>query len=217
VEGLREVTRPARDHVRVVCISDIHETQNYLTVPPGDLLVIAGDILLKDECSLDDSLVRLRAFNEWLGKLPHQQKVVIGGNHDFTISQLGRVATRQILSNAIYLEDEAKVVCGLRIYGSPVSYGTSDNTAFQVPKDKALEHLDIMPHEVDILVVHGISEKMQDAISEKFHPRFIVCGHWHDKYGFSFGEKTTFINACTVDEIWYLPCNPPVVFDVLHR
>jgi len=217
IDGQKEVARPEEDHVRVVCIADTHETHEYITVPNGDLLIVAGDILFCDECSLSNSLDRLRSFNAWLGKLPHKEKIVIGGNHDFTLQKIGRVEARKVLTNAVYLEDDSRVVCGLRIYGSPVSCGKSENKAFQVPKNKLLEHLDIMPQELDILIVHGISERLQEGISEKFQPRFIISGHHHDQYGFSFSPTTTFINASTVEDLLYLPVNPPVVFDVLYR
>jgi hypothetical protein len=44
------------------------------------------------------------SFNYWLAKLPIEHKVVCGGNHD-RLFQLSRLTSRDLLSNAIYLEN----------------------------------------------------------------------------------------------------------------
>lgn len=98
--------------MRLVCISDTHGLHRQISVPDGDILLHAGDLTTHGRSA------ELLNLNRWLGSLPHQHKIVIAGNHDFVCeAQADQIAA--ILSNAIYLCDQATVVAGLTIYGSP--------------------------------------------------------------------------------------------------
>src|ERR1700734_3849634 len=99
--------------VTIVLLSDTHELHRDVEVPPGDLLIHAGDITF---CSRDPAV--LPNFNEWLGELPHPHKVVIPGNHD---SLLLRETGRNQITNAHLLINSGVEVEGLRIWGSPVT------------------------------------------------------------------------------------------------
>jgi hypothetical protein len=61
--------------VRVVCISDTH---NHIPedVPPGDILVHAGDM------TNGGSIEEIQKQVDWLASLPHKEIIVISGNHD---------------------------------------------------------------------------------------------------------------------------------------
>lgn len=78
--------------VRFVVMSDTHEMESKFgrrpltfyrlpwwfsfsltEVPPGDVLLHAGDF------SMTGGLEPVKEFNEWLGKLPHLNKIVIAG------------------------------------------------------------------------------------------------------------------------------------------
>src|SRR6187200_3451602 len=98
--------------MRIVAISDTHSKHEQIVVPAGDVLVHAGDITLYGK--LDE----LHAFNHWLGRLPHRHKIVIAGNHDKILQERSDLA-RSILKNAIYLQDEAITIEGIKFYGSP--------------------------------------------------------------------------------------------------
>ena len=50
--------------MRIVCISDTHEQERSLVVPPCDLLIHAGDITYKGD------LHKLGAFDDWCETLP---------------------------------------------------------------------------------------------------------------------------------------------------
>ena len=45
-------------------------------------------------------------FNAFLGTLPHRYKIVIGGNHDQVLLDLGVTRVRSILTHAIYLQND---------------------------------------------------------------------------------------------------------------
>lgn len=54
--------------LRLICMSDTHSLHRRVTVPPGDVLIHAGDLTGHGE--LDE----LRDLNDWLGTLPHAHK-----------------------------------------------------------------------------------------------------------------------------------------------
>mmetsp|Transcript_10630 Transcript_10630/g.44274 ORF Transcript_10630/g.44274 Transcript_10630/m.44274 type:complete len:87 (-) Transcript_10630:987-1247(-) len=58
-------------------------------------------------------------FNEWLGTLPHRNKIVIGGNMDFALGRMSKAEADDALSNAIYLQDSQVEIDGYVFYGSP--------------------------------------------------------------------------------------------------
>ncbi|KAH8689947.1 Metallo-dependent phosphatase-like protein [Talaromyces proteolyticus] len=75
LRGSPHTPSPTSRPIRVVCISDTH-TLEWPDVPPGDLLIHAGDL-----CN-DGSVREIQAAVDWLTALPHAHKVVIAGNHD---------------------------------------------------------------------------------------------------------------------------------------
>eukprot|EP01006_Ploeotia_vitrea_P012837 TRINITY_DN33857_c0_g1_i1.p1 TRINITY_DN33857_c0_g1~~TRINITY_DN33857_c0_g1_i1.p1 ORF type:complete len:371 (+),score=20.84 TRINITY_DN33857_c0_g1_i1:66-1178(+) len=113
-------------HTRVVCVSDTHNEHNSIHLPPGDILIHAGDILTKSghrhvvtaEAASGNPTVSagtrnppetpelqatpsgislLQNFSHWLATQPHQHKIVIAGNHDQVLEVLGVDAVRKIL------------------------------------------------------------------------------------------------------------------------
>lgn len=67
--------KPDPRFVRFVVISDTHSTQPQ--VPLGDVLLHSGDLTdLGSEAAFAEQL-------KWLKNLPHAQKYIIAGNHDF--------------------------------------------------------------------------------------------------------------------------------------
>lgn len=67
------------DTIRVVCISDTHNTRPQL--PAGDVLIHAGD--LTENGSFDEVQKELR----WLSSQPHRYKVLVAGNHDVLLDE----------------------------------------------------------------------------------------------------------------------------------
>jgi hypothetical protein len=208
----------------------------------------------------------LRRFNAAIGKLPHPTKLVIAGNHDGIIETLGPVRTQQVnvavlksanlgthelihnccastllhlLSNAIYLENSALVVKGIKFYGSPHSpLGTSKNRAFQVDyrniSAKAWEKTLRVPLDTDVLLTHSdagfrtwlesnsIETKGKRAQNSRRAPLVHAYGHFHSGHG-QFRElvqrasgscrRTLCVNVSSCDGS-YQPFNDVVVIDV---
>ncbi|CAD7937444.1 unnamed protein product [Amoebophrya sp. A25] len=68
-------------HVRLVFVSDTHGREEKMpnSVPPGDVLIHAGDISDMGKPG------QLRNFVAWFAAHPHPHKICIAGNHDLTL------------------------------------------------------------------------------------------------------------------------------------
>jgi len=235
-----KITNQNLDKIRIVCISDTHNEHGGLEVPDGDILIHAGDF------TKNGTLEEVVKFNTWLGKLPHQHKIIIAGNHDLVMDQdfykkswrkwhkkegkqeLGDKDPRSLLTDCIYLENEAVDVEGLKFYGSPCSPHIPNykEMAFNVrasAKDRfetptATEVWDQIPENTDILVTHtpplGILDRLllgkrvgckslRQRI-DQIKPRLHVFGHIHEDYGIHQDKETStiFANASMVTMLY---------------
>ena len=228
----------------MVCISDTHGLHEGPSVPPGDILLHAGDL------TRTGAPAELRGLADWLGRQPHRHKVVIAGNHDLTLdvpyywSSWRRFHRRAEPFDAsaikaafasddrfTYLEDDLVEVSGLRIYGSPWQ-PTFYHWAFNLDRGAPIAAVwDRIPSDVDILLTHGPPLGRGDlcvsgaragclellrAVQGRVRPRFHVFGHIHEGYGATTDGHTTYINASTCT-VRYQARQPPFVFDVLPR
>ena len=165
----------ATSSVRIICISDTHNTQPDL--PPGDVLIHAGD--LTENGSYDE----IQAQLTWLSGQPYRYKVLVAGNHDVlldeaflesyperkygqtkTIRDLDWGSVNYLRDSSITLdfaadsqgdgrrpgEPEGKKIV---VYGSPWTpqYGVS---AFQHPREQDI-WADRIPSNADIVITHG--------------------------------------------------------------
>ena len=206
--------------LRIVCISDTHGQHTKLSVPDGDVLVHAGDFM-----AFGDRPKEVVDLNQWLGEQPHRHKVVIAGNHDLMFERHPGPA-RELLGNAIYLENSGAKVAGLTIWGSPVQ-PEFNNWAFNVARGAAIRrYWKMIPANTDVLVTHGPPfgvldkahpssahlgcEELAKAV-EQIKPRLHVFGHIHGGHGWSSGKDTQFVNASVVNEAYRLVHEPQVV------
>ncbi|KAG5270034.1 hypothetical protein AALO_G00187900 [Alosa alosa] len=122
-------------HTRFVCVSDTHSRTDGIQMPYGDVLLHTGDFT---ELGLPSEV---KKFNDWLGGLPYEYKVVIAGNHELTfdkdfmsdlvkqdyyrfpsVSKLKPEDfdnVQSLLSNCVYLQDSDVTIKGFQIYGTP--------------------------------------------------------------------------------------------------
>jgi Icc-related predicted phosphoesterase len=191
--------------MRIVCISDTHGFHRKLEVPDADLLIHAGDFMVHGRTvdEIDD-------FNDWLGDLPHKQKIVIAGNHDLLFESNPQEAKLH-LSSATYLENSAATVNGFRFWGCPITSVLS-HMAFAVERGAASGLFwDRIPAETDVLVTHGPPfgildkesilathmgcERLTKAVLG-ISPLLHVFGHVHGGYGREAGPNgTRFVNC----------------------
>lgn len=204
----------------LVVISDTHGLHDVLEVPPGDVLIHAGDITRRGD--LED----LRAFDRFLAGLDHPHKLVIAGNHDFCFER-SPAAARAVLRHAVYLQDSGVEVAGLRFWGSPWQPWFFD-WAFNLERGPEIRaKWDLIPGDTDVLITHGPPAGHGDMTArgeragcrdllariEEVKPRFHLFGHIHEDHGTTTDGVTTFVNASTCD-LGYRPVQPPVVIEV---
>jgi predicted phosphodiesterase len=203
--------------MRLVLISDTHGLHNRMgPLPEGDVLIHAGDFM---NAGYDPN--EAISFNRWLGQQPFEYRIVCAGNHDRYFQRLPEEA-RSLLSNGIYLEETGITIEGLSFWGSPYTPEFLD-WAFMYPRgDRAKEHWDRIPDELDVLITHGPPygildriaphgvhlgcEELLKAVEEK-KPKVHVFGHIHAGAGLLRSGATQFVNAAYLNES-YKPLDP---------
>lgn len=206
--------------MRIVAISDTHALHGSVTIPPGDVLVHAGDLTRRG------LLADVREFDEFLVALPHRHKIVIAGNHDFCFEK-DRKKSEAALTHCIYLQDQAVTIEGVTFYGSPWQPWFYD-WAFNLQRGAPIRaKWDLIPEGTNVLITHGPPYGHGDETSEGVavgcvdllevvklrKPKVHIFGHIHEAVGISSNEDTTFINASTCD-LQYRPVNPAVIYDL---
>ncbi len=205
--------------MRLVVLSDTHGLHDRMEVPDGDVLIHSGDMTNRGE------LHEVRAFDAFLARLDHRHKLVIAGNHDFCFERQP-AAARELLRHAVYLEDEAAEVEGVRFYGSPWQPWFYD-WAFNLERGAEIRaKWALIPDDVEVLITHGPPLGHGDVTARgdavgcadllerirQVRPRYHLFGHIHEAFGTSTDGTTTYVNASTCD-LRYRPVNPPVVLD----
>lgn len=214
---------------RFVIVSDTHERHAKIgTLPEGDFFIHCGDIFMTSRMlSTEGGKSKLEDFNKWLGEhVPCTTKIVIAGNHDMVVETIGKEKTKEILSNAIYLENSfVEVQNGssrLTLFGTPASRGKSSNRAFQ-SKAFHLERQSFLAKrnaDVDILITHGPYFDF-DSSDAAFRPKLVVFGHAHCYHGvydagdILWGRPVPYltVNASIMDGN-YNPRQLPIVLDI---
>lgn len=182
ITSLRSAPKPCQPLIRVVCISDTH-THVPQGVPPGDVLIHAGDM------TNAGSVAEIQRQVDWLAALPHKEVVVISGNHDTYLDprtrpslseeeRAGSIDWKRVhylqhrrLSLTIEAERqdtnaghstsrtpllaEGRRPRRLRIYGAPQipACGPMSVHAFQYPRGQDAWS-ETVPEDTDILVTH---------------------------------------------------------------
>lgn len=217
---------------RIVFISDTHRRK--IEVPDGDILVHCGDMT---EVGTEGEIAE---FAAWIYSLPHKDKVIIAGNHDWLFEKDNQRARKLVrLSGVHYLQDSGKKVQGIRFWGTPWTndFGEWAFMKNSVRKTAAFRRI---PKETEILVSHGPPQGILDTVEyviagrpRKCHAgsgalkyileekhfmkadaklRVVAFGHIHEGYGQMDYRGVRFIN-CSIMDGWYRPKNAPVVLD----
>lgn len=237
---LRKPNEPkAPNTVRFVCISDTHNLTDQLFIPPGDVLLHAGDF------SMIGSPDQVQHFDTFMANQPHPVKVVIAGNHEITfdIDQYQGIKTRFPLQNVPdpwmakgllrhcnYLEDSQIHVFGYTIYGSPWMH--CRGWAFDCStREEIARKWTKIPRHTDILVTHMPPYQVLDreissgdpwgcphllAKVREVQPLVHLFGHIHECHGVLSSPQTLFINSAVCTHS-YQPLNSPVIFDLPIR
>lgn len=179
----------------VVCISDTHGHHRQLDMPPGDILIHAGDYVLhgNKEHAVD--------FNWWLGELPYQHRIVVQGNHEYNAPW--KAEAQSILTNATLLQNESISVENLNIFGTGF---------FWKFKDGRNPYYDLIPANTDVVVAHNPALGYVDGGKgcpvllnriKEVRPKLVLSGHIHEARNAIRGntpelQNTVFVNVATV-------------------
>lgn len=210
--------------MRAVIISDVHNKISEVKLPPGDLLIIAGDLTGMG------TMKELLSFNSDLEDIKPLYKngiVACFGNHDFLGEQDFGLA-KSLLTNVNYLvQHEEVIINGIRFFCSAFT-PEFFSWAFNVKRGPDLKaKWDQIPDGIDVLVTHGPPHGILDRTPRGEHagceelliavkrikPKYHIFGHIHAGYGIKKIGETTFINASTCTER-YKPINKPIEIDI---
>jgi Icc-related predicted phosphoesterase len=130
--------------MEVTAIADMHGAWNKLKLGSGDLLIIAGDLVIWEEKDLD-------VFNKWLDAQDFTFKMVVGGNHDRAL------ATKKFLCNAvraIYLNNRPTALNDFTFWGSPITPKFL-NWYFMAEPAEIQNYWNMIPPDTDVVITHG--------------------------------------------------------------
>jgi len=208
--------------MRLVCVSDTHGLIPEHAVPEGDVLLHAGDLTTRG------SLEEIERAHAWLASLPHAQKILIAGNHDWAFER-EPAAARRLVRDVTYLQYAETVIEGVRFWGSPWQPWFCD-WAFNLERGAEIgAKWSLIPAGIDVLITHGPPaghgdrtfrgeavgcEDLLQAVA-RVQPALHVFGHIHEGHGMTTNGTTTFLNASICD-VRYRPVHPPLVFDVVR-
>ena len=201
--------------MRVVAIADLHNSQPY--IPDGDVLVVAGDL------TWEGKLSQVKEVANWFKSLPHQHKVVIAGNHDFCFDKTSKYASQcddavkaLVDAGCTYLLDSSCEINGKKFYGAPWQ-PWFHNWAFNVQRGQLYQHWDKIPHDLDVLLVHGPPFGYGDLTTsgervgcsellfalEQKKPKHVFYGHIHEDWGYwTINNGVTRLYNCSVGHIY---------------
>ena len=180
------------------CISDLHNRLPDLQ--GGDLLLCGGDL------TFYGSQEELTLVMEWFNQqsLQYADVVFIAGNHDIGLKKNPNPYLELLASNVHYLQDEEKVIQGLKIYGSPYSR-TMGAWVFSETETDLGPIFAQIPEGLDILITHSPAHGVLDRFRGAHHvgskalrermdrmeqlPRLHLVGHIHEGYGVHEGDR----------------------------
>ena len=210
--------------MRLVCISDTHMCHRGHSLPEGDVLIHAGDATNRGTSD------EVEHFLDWFESHAHQHKVLIAGNHDWLYQRQPDMAQQLLAAHTgiTYLEDSGTEIDGLAFWGSPWQPEFLE-WAYNLPRggDALRKVWAKIPVGTDVLITHGPPHGILDQVDGGQHlgceelrtrlaavkPRVHIYGHIHSGYGVAQSSVTTWVNACSCNEVCQL-VHRPVVLDI---
>lgn len=213
-----------KQNIKIVALSDTHKKHKQIPIPPGDILIHAGDMT-----SLGNWYEFISVGN-WMRNLKEQFKhrIMIAGNHDFGFEFNAKAILRDHFDrDIIYLQDTGIELAGLKFWGSPW-VPQFYNWAF-MDEDAVLErYWAQIPLDTNILITHGppygildqesaprrcgsmtLLNRIQQLTQLKHH----IFGHIHEAYGQETIGGIQFHNVASLNGA-YRYQNPPQVIEI---
>mmetsp|Transcript_19743 Transcript_19743/g.25566 ORF Transcript_19743/g.25566 Transcript_19743/m.25566 type:complete len:303 (-) Transcript_19743:1173-2081(-) len=191
--------------LKIVHVSDTHNYHRFLDLPHGDILIHSGDFCGNYGQGQVELKNQLLDFAFWLRReVSHKFRaiVLVSGNHDKPLESLAfrKHFVSLLPSNAVYLQDQAAIVLGLKIYGTPTCVCRKElkgkrycSNAFEKKRELRESLFGKIPQDLDILITHmpprsrlasrcascDILAKYTKIVKPKIH----CFGHDHDYLG----------------------------------
>lgn len=204
--------------MKIICIGDTHNKHQQLLIPPGDVIIHTGDFT---EAGTREETMD---FLNWFSGLPHPNKILVAGNHDFFLEKHSDLLDKIIPSNIHYLMDSGVTINNVNFWGAPYTHGNG-TWAFNISSsNEILKHWNLIPSNTHYLITHSPPFRVLDELDNKRHigceqllqrVRFLkipfhIFGHNHNDYGIERSQNTVFVNAASLDQR-YRPINAPQI------
>jgi Icc-related predicted phosphoesterase len=210
--------------LRIVTISDTHNSHDALKINECDILIHAGDE------SYRGTEAETVAFAKWFNVQPARHLVWTPGNHSLGVEEKWPKSIQWMMDycpRANILLHSDVTLEGVKVWGSPATpwYHSWAYNFYRGPDIKAI--WDKIPSDTNIVVTHGPPYGIRDVV-ERTHqsvgceelrkrlltmkPKYHVFGHIHEGYGQEQFMDTTYINASIMDRE-YDPVNAPIEFN----
>lgn len=219
--------------MKVCAISDVHCKWNKVTIPECDLLISAGDYSFLGEPHV------IKDFHKWLNKQPVQHIISLQGNHEKGVEknfELSKLIALEACPRVHFIEEGLVEIEGVRIWCSAIQPFFCNWAYNRYPGEDIQRHWDLIPNNLDIMVIHGPCHGILDWIpyfnntkgeidvrhvgcpqllqkTLEIKPKAFICGHIHEAYGEVYKNGIHFINAAICDEN-YKAVNTPIVFEI---
>ena len=205
--------------MKIVAMSDTHNKYEDITVPDGDIFIIAGDVDIRTP-------IDVSCFAQWLDDLPHKHKIFVPGNHDTWIEDNFDLSKGMLADSCTMLMNNECTIDGFKVWGSPYT-PEFNQWSFMCQRGKAMRRIwDQIPQDTDILITHGPMYGVMDwSVYDHIHcgceelkkkidivnPKIHIFGHIHSGHGMQHVDNTTFINASIVDEKYNVGYSPTII------
>jgi len=212
--------------LKFVCISDTHGDHEKVSLPPGDVLIHAGDL------TGHGSKEETEAFFSWFGMQSFKHKICVAGNHD-TYVERDPVACQKMANDAgvTFLSDSGCNIEGVSIWGSPITPRFWNWSFMRDPGDDIEAHWNLIPADTDVLITHGPAYGILDLVDREggasvhtgcpsllktigiVQPTFHVFGHIHEAFGMEKHGDVSYCNVSTMNKHYEIS-NAPVVLQL---
>ena len=222
--------------MRLVLLSDTHCQLSRITIPDGDLLLLAGDLTYSG--NHQEIWQELRDLGRIAKNFKHGC-VFIAGNHDRIAERESGLMKQMALDEGLtYLDHSSIQIEGFNIFGSAYTPEFGHNWAFNVPRGAALaQKWAQIPDDTNLLITHGPPMSILDPvqrfnkktgeveiehvgcqdlynrIQELKQLKLHVFGHIHQGYCQVKIGDVTYVNASVCTEE-YRPSNLPITIEL---
>jgi Icc-related predicted phosphoesterase len=208
----------------IAVVSDTHEHEYQIEVPPVDVLVHCGDATGDGRTYPGGSLHALRLVAGWMQRRDARHRLFVPGNHDLCFDLNHTSAARRneaieiLASHGItYLADRGVTIDGVKFWGSP----WVPNLPRWAFHDHGADMFQTIPTDTEVLITHGPAWGILDSVPvsrdardgrEHFGsnhllrriaalPRLKVhlFGHIHESRGIEIHDGTIHVNASSID------------------